>query len=107
MKNKLIVLLTTSTLLFSLSAFAKGGQHNDKTCYVTLKDGSSTSSPCSARGTSCMNDYSCTIDGIPGIGTHKKANLKMRAKLKPTLPAKPDKKSSVKKKSATNVETDS
>ncbi len=72
MKSKIVLLISTAALFVTISAFAKGGQHNDKTCYVTMNDGSTTSSPCSARGTSCIDDFSCFIDGIPGKGTHKK-----------------------------------
>ena len=88
MKNKIILSLTTAALFVSVSVFAKGGQHNDKTCYVTMNDGSTATSPCSARGTSCLDNYSCTIDGIPGKGTHKKDILKDRTKIKPNKPAK-------------------
>ncbi len=87
MKSKIILSLTTVALFASVSVFAKGGQHNDKTCYVTLNDGSTASSPCSARGTSCLDNFSCTIDGIPGMGTHKKEILKARTTIKPTKQA--------------------
>ena len=91
MKSKIILSLTTVALFVSVSVFARGGQHNDKACYVTLNDGSSTSSPCSARGTSCLDDFSCTIDGIPGIGTHKNENLSARKIIKSEAPLGPTK----------------
>jgi len=91
MKNKIILSLTTVALVVSVSVFAKGGQHNVKTCYVTMNDGSTASSPCSARGTSCLDNFKCTIDGIPGMGTHKKGMTKVRTLMKPQKPLKPTK----------------
>jgi len=83
MKNIKILTITIIALFVSVSVFARDGQHNDKTCYVTMNDGSTASSPCSARGTSCLDNFSCSIDGIPGIGTHKKAILKERTTIQP------------------------
>ena len=89
MKKLSIVKLSViaSCAMFSLGAMAKGGQHNDKYCYVTMAGGTETSSPCSARGTTCNPDKSCSIDGIPGVGVQKDGAQKARvkSKLKPKL----------------------
>lgn len=50
-----------------------------------MAGGTETSSPCSARGTTCNTDKSCSIDRTPGIrvqteGAHK---ARVKNKLKP------------------------
>ncbi len=87
MKNHQVKLIVMAALTsISLSVAARDGKHNSNRCYVTLASGTETSSPCSARGTTCNADFTCSIDGIPGIGKHRKGAQKARAKLqnKPT-----------------------
>ena len=89
MMNNKIILSVSVTLFMSVSVFASDGQHNDKTCYMTLNDGTTTTSPCSARGTTCSDDSTCTIDGIPGIGKHKKDPKSARKIIQLNEPVKP------------------
>ena len=72
------VILVLTGISFALNSIARDGQHNDKHCYVTMPGGNETSSPCSARGTTCNADKSCSIDGIPGVGVQKDGAQKAR-----------------------------
>ncbi len=90
--NKILTSIKLTVLAFGVSfainSIARDGQHNDKYCYVTMPGGNETSSPCSARGTTCHADKSCSIDGIPGIGVQKDGAQKARAKSKLKLKSK-------------------
>ena len=59
------VALACSALTLPVLAVADG-QHNDKTCYAQTAGGIEMSSPCSSRGTSCNDDFTCSINGVAG-----------------------------------------
>lgn len=65
LKIRYLLILGCSLAALPLFAIADG-QHNDKTCYAETAGGLETSSPCSARGTTCNDDFTCSIDGLEG-----------------------------------------